>query len=148
MLDMMSKFKRRADELGFQTDTDISGSTSIAERELKPWVPDAPGSKATPSSNPASANGSSPAPQRNGSTQATSGAGRDSETFGSALPTGAWDQFEANARLFGTQTSWAEDIYTTKLDRSSPGYKKKEKEADRLAGEIMGVSPFDVTTSA
>lgn len=75
----------------------------------------------------------------NGNVPRNNGAGRDSETFGAA-PTGAWDQFEANARLFGTKTSWAEEIYTTKLNRSGPDYKKKEKEADRLASEIMGVS--------
>lgn len=58
------------------------------------------------------------------------------------MPTGAWDQFETNRRLFGTESTWDENLYTTKLDKSDPDYKKKEREADRLAAEIMGVSPF------
>ena len=50
-----------------------------------------------------------------------------------------WDQFETNARLFGTKTSYQEEIYTTKLNRGGADYKKREKEADRMASEILGV---------
>jgi PAB1-binding protein PBP1 len=109
--------------LGFQTDTDISGGVATAQRELQPWVPD--GSDALP----------------NGPPRANGAAARDSETFG-ATPTGgkAWDQFETNARLFGTKTSYQEEIYTTKLNKGGPDFKKREKEAEKLANEIMGVS--------
>lgn len=125
----------QTDRAGFQTDTDISGGLSGARRELQPWVPDAP--EAAPLSNGAGrangANGPSPGPG--------AGAARDSETFGA--PGGGhgkgWDQFETNARLFGTKTSYQEEIYTTKLNRSGADYKKREKEAERLASEIMGV---------
>lgn len=68
------------------------------------------------------------------------GAGRDSETFGGDSKAN-WDQFETNARLFGTKTSWQEELYTTKLNRSGADFKKREKDAERLAGEIMNVSP-------
>lgn len=104
---------------GFQTDTDISNSTPGSQRELQPWAGDGPESLP---------NG----PRPNGV-----GGGKDSETFGDAG--GArWDQFETNARLFGTKTSYQEEIYTTKLNRNGADYRKREKEADRLASEIMG----------
>ncbi|KAM5445187.1 poly(A)-binding protein binding protein [Microsporum audouinii] len=51
--------------------------------------------------------------------------------------TGAgWDQFETNARLFGATSSYDENIYTTRIDRSDPSYKHKEAEAARIAREI------------
>lgn len=67
------------------------------------------------------------------------GKGGDQETFGNAS-TGAWDQFETNKRLFGGDSTYDENIYTTRLDRSAPDYKQKEKEAERLANEIQNVS--------
>lgn len=51
-----------------------------------------------------------------------------------------WDQFETNARLFGAKTDYDEEFYTTKLDRSGAGYKKRERDADRMAAEILSVS--------
>ncbi|KAK1150270.1 poly(A)-binding protein binding protein [Aspergillus melleus] len=50
-----------------------------------------------------------------------------------------WDQFEANARLFGATSSYDENIYTTRIDRSDPTYKQKEQAAARIAREIEGV---------
>ncbi|GMF69071.1 unnamed protein product [Aspergillus oryzae] len=47
-----------------------------------------------------------------------------------------WDQFEANARLFGATSSYDENLYTTRIDRSDPTYKQKEAEAARIAREI------------
>lgn len=47
-----------------------------------------------------------------------------------------WDQFEANKRLFGATTSYDENLYTTRIDRSDPLYKQKEAEAARIAREI------------
>lgn len=49
-----------------------------------------------------------------------------------------WDQFETNARLFGATSSYDENIYTTRIDRSDPTYKQKEAEAARIAREIEG----------
>lgn len=113
--------------IGFQTDSDISGSAGPKMRELKPWSP-----------NEANTEGQAARTVANGGGGAGA-AHRESETFGPA-PTGAWDQFETNKRLFGTGSTWDENLYTTKLDKSAPDYKIREKEADRLAAEIMGVS--------
>ena len=67
---------------------------------------------------------------------------KDAETFGFGGPPSniPWDQFETNARLFGTTTSYQEEIYTTKLNRGVADYKKREKEAEKLASEITGAS--------
>lgn len=46
-----------------------------------------------------------------------------------------WDQFAANQQLFGTDTSYNEDLYTTKLDANVSGITVEE--ADRLAAEIQ-----------
>ncbi|KAK9719607.1 poly(A)-binding protein binding protein [Basidiobolus ranarum] len=51
-----------------------------------------------------------------------------------------WDQFAANEHLFGLQTDFDEEIYTTKLDRSSADYKEREKQAIRIANEIARMS--------
>ncbi|EEQ88081.2 PAB1 binding protein [Blastomyces dermatitidis ER-3] len=48
----------------------------------------------------------------------------------------SWDQFEVNERLFGATTSYDENLYTTRIDRSDPSYKRKEAEAARIAREI------------
>lgn len=105
---------------GFQTDTDISRAAGPVERELQPWVPDGP----------------SPPPQSNG------GSGNaDFETFGTTNNI-TWDQFETNERLFGAKTDFKEELYTTKLNKSGPDFHKREKEAERLAKQIMGVGGF------
>ena len=52
--------------------------------------------------------------------------------------TAGWDQFETNARLFGATSSYDENIYTTRIDRNDPDYKRKEAEAARIAREIEG----------
>ncbi|PYI03332.1 putative PAB1 binding protein [Aspergillus sclerotiicarbonarius CBS 121057] len=51
-----------------------------------------------------------------------------------------WDQFEANARLFGATSSYDENIYTTQIDRSDPAYRQKEADAARIAREIEGTT--------
>src|SRR3990167_6875491 len=50
-----------------------------------------------------------------------------------------WDQFSINEKLFGVKTSFDEEIYTTKLDKSSDFYRKNEADAARLAEEITRV---------
>ena len=67
---------------------------------------------------------------------------KDAETFGFDAPPSnvPWDQFETNSRLFGATTDYKEELYTTKLDKGGSNFKQREKEATRLANEIMGVS--------
>lgn len=77
----------------------------------------------------------------------TGGAGRygDDETFGpTAASSNQWDQFAANEKLFGVKAGFDEEAYTTKLDRSAPDFKEKEKKAQQLANEIMSVSNVQV----
>ncbi|KAI9334591.1 hypothetical protein BDR26DRAFT_936900 [Obelidium mucronatum] len=47
-----------------------------------------------------------------------------------------WDQFATNESLFGVQTDFKEEMYTTVIDKSDPNFKRKEAEAARLAREI------------
>jgi len=63
-----------------------------------------------------------------------------SETLDSMGRVGAWDQFAANEEKYGITTSFDENLYTTKLDRTSNAYKAYEKTAARLAHEIETVS--------
>ena len=59
---------------------------------------------------------------------------------------GPWDQFAANEKLFGVKTQFDESLYTTKLDRSAADFKEREREAQRIANEIIGVrSPLYCT---
>ena len=62
-------------------------------------------------------------------------------TFGAGASQGSntWDQFAANEKLFGVKAGFDEEAYTTKLDRTAPDYKEKEKRALALANEIMAV---------
>ncbi|BEI95540.1 hypothetical protein CcaverHIS631_0104890 [Cutaneotrichosporon cavernicola] len=105
---------------GFQTDMDIAASSRGSDRELKPWTPD------DHSPNGAASNGRS----------VTREADRDVLTFGEKPSSIPWDQFKDNERLFGVTTDYHEEIYTTKLDRSRPDYKKRERDADRIAAEM------------
>ena len=57
----------------------------------------------------------------------------ESETQGKS--SAKWDQFAANQQLFGTDTSFNEDLYTTKLDANVSGITVEE--AERLAAEIQ-----------
>lgn len=41
-----------------------------------------------------------------------------------------------NEKLFGVQTTYQEELYTTALDRSSDFYKQRERAAARIADEI------------
>lgn len=116
--------------IGLQTDADISSSANAPPRELQPWVSDAP------TDGPSRPNGTA------------NGGGRDSETFGTVTANIPWDQFETNARLFGTKTSYQEEIYTTKLDRSGSDFKKREKVAEKLASEIVNVRMNDSQISS
>ncbi|KAF9479600.1 hypothetical protein BDN70DRAFT_932406 [Pholiota conissans] len=110
----------------FRTDTDISTGarkTPLRERDLQAWVP----------------SGDAASSLAHG--------GLDDETFGpstnGANGTGgktSWDQFSVNEQLFGVRASFDEDVYTTKLDRSAPDFKEREKRAAKLASEILGTA--------
>ena len=52
--------------------------------------------------------------------------------------TGEWDQFATNRQLFGTHSTYDENMYTTTIDRSSESYKRREVNAARIAREIEG----------
>ncbi len=104
--------------LAFQTDADISNSSRGGPRELQPWVSDHP-EPLTPNK--------------------TNGSAKDAETFGGG-GNGQWDQFATNERLFGATSDYKEELYTTKLNKSGPDFKKREKEAEKLAHEILNAS--------
>lgn len=98
--------------VAFKTDTDISGKLEIKERELHRWNPEAHVS--------------------------------EGELLGSleeqtSTVDGSWDQFAANEKLFGLTTDFDEELYTTRLDRSAPDYKERERWAIEKANEIQKV---------
>lgn len=102
--------------LAFRTDTDISQRKGNGgrERDLQAWMP-------------------------SGGDGSIGGLG-DDDTFGpSGNGSTSWDQFQVNEQLFGVKASFDEDIYTTKLDRSAPDFKERERRAQRIANEIIGV---------
>lgn len=49
---------------------------------------------------------------------------------------GEWDQFEANQKKFGVQSTYDELIYTTRIDESRPDHAHQLRNADRIAAEI------------
>jgi len=61
----------------------------------------------------------------------------DDDTFG-PLNNTSWDQFAVNEKLFGVKTNFDENLYTTKLDRSAADFKERERQAQRIANEIIG----------
>ncbi|KIK94468.1 hypothetical protein PAXRUDRAFT_142736, partial [Paxillus rubicundulus Ve08.2h10] len=103
----------------FRTDTDISKGKLTRERELQAWQP--------------------PIPLVSPPTPATHHEGvGDEVTFGPGAGSPSWDQFAANEQMFGVTTSFDEEVYTTKLDRTAADFKEKERKAQRIASEIMG----------
>ncbi|KAG1750792.1 hypothetical protein EDB19DRAFT_1676960 [Suillus lakei] len=103
----------------FRTDADISKNKSTRERELQAWQP-----TATASSPPT--------------------AGVQHDGFGDEVTFGpgsganiSWDQFAANEQMFGVTTTFDEEVYTTKLDRTAADYKERERKAQRIASEIL-----------
>ncbi|KAH7284905.1 hypothetical protein KP509_33G002100 [Ceratopteris richardii] len=89
------------------TDSVLShGKQGEMERELKPWTPDNDDLKDP---------------------------GLDS-TFQNTWNRN-WDQFEINKTLFGVESTFDEELYTTKLDRG-PQSREREREALRIAREI------------
>lgn len=104
-------------DTAFRTDADITGKPKAGrERELQAWQP---------------------------STDASSGSSGtlagDDLTFGPGTTKMSWDQFAANESMFGVKTHFDEDAYTTKIDRSAPDFRERERKAQKLANEINGV---------
>jgi len=99
--------------LAFRTDADISQKKPAPgrERDLKAWV----------------------------SSDDPHSAAADDDTFGPSNGSTSWDQFSVNEQLFGVKASFDEDLYTTKLDRSAPDFKERERKAQKIANEIIGV---------
>ncbi|CAI9286272.1 unnamed protein product [Lactuca saligna] len=96
-------------------DSSISQSRHVdLERELAPWVPDDDNPECPELDN----------------------------TFDRHWNRG-WDQFEANAALFGVKSTFNEELYTTKLDRG-PQMRELEREALRIAREIEGEDTHDL----
>lgn len=105
----------------FRTDADISKGKVMRERELQAWQP----ADSTTSAGPPTVH--------------HEGAG-DEITFGTAAANNSsWDQFAVNEHMFGVTTSYDEEVYTTKLDRNAADFKERERKAQRIASEIMGV---------
>ncbi|KAK4521231.1 PHO85 cyclin-1 [Mucor velutinosus] len=103
----------------FKTDTDISGRLDIKERELHKWAPTED--------------------DHNGPLEGGLEL-NDNDAHGG----GSWDQFAANEKLFGLKTDFDEEIYTTPLNRSAPGYKDREKRAIKMANEIQKTATTNV----
>ena len=107
--------------VAFRTDTDITANLLKTvgvphERELQAWQPSADGPPAS------------------------SGEKGDELTFGAGSGSNmSWDQFETNERKFGVKASFDENVYTTKLDRTAADFKEREKRAQKIANEIVGV---------
>ncbi|CDO96101.1 unnamed protein product [Kluyveromyces dobzhanskii CBS 2104] len=49
---------------------------------------------------------------------------------------GTWDQFAVNEKKFGIKPSFDEHFYTTRINKEDPEYRKKLREAERIAKEI------------
>ncbi|KAI0784608.1 hypothetical protein C8Q75DRAFT_724367 [Abortiporus biennis] len=112
----------------FKTDVDISAKAPVRkERELKAWSDEVDSLSIGPMT-----------------THHV-----DDMTFGPGASTGGngWDQFAVNEQLFGVKANFDEDVYTTKIDRSAPDYKEKEKKAQAIAAEILGVSSQSTTVN-
>ncbi|KAK5715407.1 poly(A)-binding protein binding protein [Elasticomyces elasticus] len=103
---------------GFRTDTDISGAASRAQqpgqqRELQRWDAGA---------------------------DADVDLSLESSGGGGLGGVGEWDQFATNESKFGVGSTYKEEYYTTAIDRSRPGFGKREQEAERIAREMEGES--------
>lgn len=59
-----------------------------------------------------------------------------------------WDQFSANQRLFGIQTSFDEHEYTTALNKNTPEYQARIQEAEKIARDIESRFTLNANESA
>ncbi|KAK0554064.1 poly(A)-binding protein binding protein [Tilletia horrida] len=127
--------RQAAERDSFRTDTDISKTQFDAlggGRVLQKWSDD-PGMDVAEAARAASMG-------LNGSTSNRNLAFGGLEDTSSKASGGAWDQFAVNERHFGVKSNYDEDIYTTKLDRSGKDFKERERNAERIAKEILNAS--------
>jgi hypothetical protein len=98
-------------------DADISTGTTGAGRELVAWQPDAD-------------------------------VGADHHKLSLDAPDdGEWDQFAVNEMKFGVTSTWSEEHYTTSIDKSHADYRRKEREAQRVAAQIEREARTAATTN-
>ncbi|WFD25105.1 poly(A)-binding protein binding protein [Malassezia nana] len=101
--------QRRAS--GFRTDTEISGQTGARDgRTLQRWDDSS----------------AAPTPMLQAQT-----------SLEQSTRAGPWDQFAENEARFGVTSNYEETMYTTKLDKGGKDFQAREKEAERLAKEIL-----------
>ncbi|TKY85749.1 hypothetical protein EX895_005289 [Sporisorium graminicola] len=128
MQDQAKEMREAREKEAFRTDTEISKAFDplASGRTLQKWSDDPDlADLDTPSSKlPAWASPSDAA-----------GGGLDESSASAAGK--PWDQFAANEARFGIKSNYEENLYTTKLDRSGKDFRNREREADRIAREIM-----------
>ena len=113
----------------FRTDVDISGpNNSRDQRELQRWGSSTIGL------------GSVGGGLEDGDGALETSSSGANLGLGGPSGKGKWDQFATNERLFGAKTDFNEEMYTTKLDRSTADFREREIKAIRLAQEIQSVS--------
>jgi len=105
------------------TDGGISRGATGANRELVAWAPEEGDGALSMTLEEEAAMG--------GAKKASAGAAWGKKPGGGA----AWDQFAANKKLFGVDTKFDENAYTTSIDKSKVGI--SEAEAARIAYEIQ-----------
>ncbi|CDR99469.1 related to PBP1-Pab1p interacting protein [Sporisorium scitamineum] len=128
MQEQAKEMREAREKEAFRTDTEISKSFDplASGRTLQKWSDDPDLADLDDPSNklPAWASPS----------DAASGGLEDPSTSTAGKP---WDQFAANEARFGIKSNYEENLYTTKLDRSGKDFRNREREADRIAREIM-----------
>lgn len=67
-------------------------------------------------------------------------------TFGETSNSGEFDQFKVNEQKFGVKSTYNEEDYTTRIDRSSAGFAERNARAARIAAEIEGNSKSNAWT--
>ena len=120
----------------FRTDTDISRASQLGkERQLQAWGADAGYGSGGIEDGGGLEDGLGRSINGNGS----GGKGNTGRKGGPASSSngGAWDQFAANERAFGLRTDYDDEIYTTRLDRSTSDFKQREARAAQLEREIL-----------
>mmetsp|Transcript_24754 Transcript_24754/g.52307 ORF Transcript_24754/g.52307 Transcript_24754/m.52307 type:complete len:896 (-) Transcript_24754:1301-3988(-) len=75
--------------------------------------------------------------------QQESGAAASATSGNMSGSIGQWDQFKANKELFNVNASFDENLYTTQLDTSQIGAKKRA-EAERIAHEIENTKTANI----
>lgn len=124
----------------FRTDTDISGlppPSRPRERDLQAWSSGAEGWGAGGIED--SSNGIAGLSLDEDLSKSTSSRRGGNGGGGNGGSTAGWDQFAANERMYGLKTDYNEEIYTTKLDRSTKDFKDREARAAQLEREILKV---------